>query len=382
MSSDEEITVVHCVRDIDERSGGPARSVPSLVTAQSRLRDIRVVLVAEKSERPLLPEADCGVRVHFQSGTLPKRPQWEDWLQGSSESTILHVHGLWSVNLQRAASWGAENSVPVVVSPRGMLEQAALRRKRLKKKLGWYLYQGNVLRQASLLHATSTSEIGSIRKQGLRSPVVLSPNGIDIDRYPPSTSTNGRRRVRKIVFLGRLDPIKNLSTLLEAWSSTNRDGWQLVLAGPDEGDHKSDLLRLVRKLKIQESVHFPGEIAEKDKRTLIGESDCLVLPSLSENFGMVVVEALASGVPVIACTGTPWSDLRTHACGWWVDPDAESLGTALRDAMSLSHDERVSMGQRGRELVRERYQWPVIAEQLTSAYRWVLRKGPKPAGIH
>jgi glycosyltransferase involved in cell wall biosynthesis len=114
------------------------------------------------------------------------------------------------------------------------------------------------------------------------------------------------------------------------------------------------------------------------KWNLYRSADLFVLPSHSENFGLVVAEALACGVPVIASRGTPWEDLITHRCGWWVDNRPETLADALREATGLTDEERQAMGARGRDLVKTKYSWSPVAAQMKSVYQWMLGQGPKP----
>ena len=103
-----------------------------------------------------------------------------------------------------------------------------------------------------------------------------------------------------------------------------------------------------------------------------------MLPTHSENFGVVVAEALASGVPVLTTTGAPWSVLEGEDCGWWVERNADAIRSALADAVSRSDDDRLAMGQRGRRLVEEQFSWEHVAEQLSQTYRWVIGDDPRP----
>jgi glycosyltransferase involved in cell wall biosynthesis len=105
------------------------------------------------------------------------------------------------------------------------------------------------------------------------------------------------------------------------------------------------------------------------------------LPTFSENFGLVVAEALTYGVPGISTRGAPWADLQTHACGWWIETGVEPLVSALREAVALSDEERAAMGARGRVYVR-RFDWDRIAEQTLAVYRWMLGRGDRPACVH
>ncbi len=102
-----------------------------------------------------------------------------------------------------------------------------------------------------------------------------------------------------------------------------------------------------------------------------------MLPTFSENFGVVVAEALAHGLPVITTQGAPWADLPAFGCGRWIPIGVEPLAEALREAMALSDAERAAMGERGLQYVR-RYDWAAIAEDMAAVYRWVLGRGDRP----
>jgi glycosyltransferase involved in cell wall biosynthesis len=169
---------------------------------------------------------------------------------------------------------------------------------------------------------------------------------------------------------------------MEAWqhAAPGRD-WELVIAGPDEGGHRRELEALARTLSIAHCVKFAGPVAEYEKWRWYQHADVFVLPSFTENFSVSVAEALASGLPVITTTGTPWRELRDQGCGWWIEPTANALADALRDAMQLSDDDRIRMGQRGSLWVRSRFSWPAVAEELRLFYHWVVHGGTKPGFV-
>src|SRR5262249_15143302 len=123
---------------------------------------------------------------------------------------------------------------------------------------------------------------------------------------------------------------------------------------------------------------FVGKVAEDQKWALYEKADLFVMPSKSENFGIAIAEAMACGVPVITTRGTPWEELVTHRCGWWIEPNPVALADALRHALSLSDAERHEMGRRGRQLIESKYTWPRVAGEMKSVYEWVLGLGPKP----
>ena len=149
--------------------------------------------------------------------------------------------------------------------------------------------------------------------------------------YIPAPDVQNDRRT--MLFLSRIHPKKGLLNLVRAWhAAAPGKEWRLVIAGPDEGGHLAELKQLVHQLGLQLQVTFPGEIANEEKWAFYAAAEICVLPSFSENFGLMVGEALVAGTPVIATTGTPWAELQAHGCGWWVEPTIGGLCAAIRSA--------------------------------------------------
>ena len=126
------------------------------------------------------------------------------------------------------------------------------------------------------------------------------------------------------------------------------------------------------------NVTFTGFLSGREQEKIMNQLNYLVLPSKSENFGMVVPEALARNIPVIASKGTPWEELNTNHAGWWIDIGAEPLAKAIKQAISLTDAENQKMVQNGRKLVEEKYSMEAVAEQMLSLYTWILEGGEKP----
>jgi glycosyltransferase involved in cell wall biosynthesis len=327
---------------------------------------------------------------------------------------VIHVHAVWHPFLHRVTAWGLAQDVPIVVSPHGMLTPWSLQHRRLKKWLALAAYQRSDLVAASLLHATSSAEIDDIRRLGLRQPVVLAPLGVDVPDLALRASEPGGEtgRDRMLLFVSRVHPKKGLVNLVHAWAAlgAERAGqrWHLVIAGPDEGGHRAELESLATRLGLSVAACPPAQVAEAqwsaditftglvfdhDKAALYRRADLFVLPSHSENFGVVVPEALAAGVPVITTKGTPWQELehvpaaegpasKPSRAGWWIDIGVKPLQKALREALSLTDAERAAMGASGVELVRRRFGWKRIAADMLEAYQWLMHGGPLPSCVH
>ena len=257
-----------------------------------------------------------------------------------------------------------------------MLEPWAMSFRAWKKKLAWSLYQKRDLESAALLVATSAQEAESIRKVGLRQPIAVIPNGIDLPEWKERTFP--KEGMRSALFLSRVHPKKGLMNLVAAWDRVRPEEWRMIIAGPNEGNHRADVELAVRRAGLDQEIQFVGSVAGEAKEHLYRDADLFILPTYSENFGVVVAEALAYGVPVITTKGAPWEGLLSHKCGWWIDMGIEPLVEAIREATTMPNDERQEMGRSGRDYVAQDFSWPKIAEQMLSVYKWVLKKETKP----
>jgi glycosyltransferase involved in cell wall biosynthesis len=170
----------------------------------------------------------------------------------------------------------------------------------------------------------------------------------------------------------RLGETAPRQTLPHRNTETPRRGAALVLAGSDLIGYRKDVEKMVKELGLEDSVVITGEVQGEMKDCLLANAEVFVLPSYSENFGIVVAEAMAWGRPVIASTGTPWKEVAEVGAGWWVAPEEEALAGVLAEALGKGREELVAMGVRGRALVERSYTWAVPAERLVRAYERIL----------
>jgi glycosyltransferase involved in cell wall biosynthesis len=273
---------------------------------------------------------------------------------------VLHLHGLWTWTGYVSVRASRRLGVHHIVSPRGMLMTPAFRRKWWKKLPYWYTVERRCLETSLLLHATSDAERASIARW-VRTPITVVPNGAPRVPDPHSLSPDGGLR-DYVLFLGRLHPIKNLEALLLARPRVHRP-IQLVVAGGGEPSYVEKLRELARR-NDRLNVHFVGWVSGERKWRLLRFARALVLPSQSENFGNVVLEALAMGTPVVASRGTPWDVLQRESAGLWVDGDVSSLASALEE---VGRDDWLQRREHAKALVRS-FSWDSVADRMLSAY--------------
>lgn len=376
---------LHAVGNLDPQSGGPSRSVPALCEALA-VRGCRIGLLARNRQfetdevqsakrrgvELTLAKTHSNARLLFSGG--------RDLERTISGFDIVHNHGIWHPFNHAVVDAAHRLGKMIIISPRGMLEPWALGFHAFRKRLAWSLFQRRDLDRVAAVHATSPGELEAIRRAGLRCPVAVIPNGTISP--PPGNSSPGSR---SIVFLSRIHPKKGLLVLIEAVGRTaselRRGGWRIDVYGHDEVGHLKQIQYAVAAGGLQDLVKLHHPVDGADRWAILRSGAVLVLPTMSENFGMVVVEALACGIPVITTTAAPWQQLEEFRCGWWVPPDVDGLQKALLEATRLPSMELRAMGNRGKALVTREYSWTGVATRMVEFYGWCLTGGPQPSYV-
>lgn len=389
-----QLRICQVVASINENIGGPAYSVTNLAQAlyQHNISSHLFTLDYQQEGRQIIFD---DITLHSEPATKIARylrgfqPSASNYLSqlAATKLDLIHNHGLWMFPNLYAREAAVRNKLPLVISPRGMLESWSLNNSWYKKWLAWILYEQKNLSSAIAFHATSAEEVNSIRRLGYKQPIALLPNGITI----PSLEERYNREIlirlfpeiankKWLLFLSRIHPKKGLDNLLLVWKSIVKKfpEWHLIIAGSDLIGYQEKLKILVEDLHLKENVTFTGMLSGQEKFSALSNADLFVLPTHSENFGIAVAESLAYSVPVITTKGAPWQDLQRYECGWWIEDNQEALKVALLEAMQISHQERQAMGLKGRNLMQTKYSWNSIAKEMASVYRWILGGGELP----
>ncbi|MBB5751866.1 glycosyltransferase [Prosthecomicrobium pneumaticum] len=373
---------VHFLASVRDPGAGPSYSVVGLAAALRRAGlDADIHSVAGWRDAG----GGAGEGVSHPLGTGPMRrfcasPAMRRFaFDASHRPVVLHSHGLWLMpnRYPAEARRRAESKARLIHAPRGMLGAEALRISRRKKQLVWHWWQRAALAAADCLHATAPSEYEEIRAAGLRQPVAVIPNGIDLpERVRRQAGAGG---VKEVLSLGRVHPKKGLDRLVRAWAlvETEFPDWRLRIVGPAEEGHDEALRRLAAELGLTR-VSIEGPAYGAEKQAALAGAALFALPTLNENFAMTVAEALAAEVPVIATKGAPWRGLVEERCGWWIDHGPEPLAATFRAAMALPEAERRAMGARGRAWMARDFSWARIAGEFEAVYRWMLEGGAPP----
>ena len=304
---------------------------------------------------------------------------FKELLLESENSDIIHNHMLWMAPSYYSGIVAGRTKTPYINTVHGSLSSWALSRSKLKKRLSMLLGQKRALQNTDFFHVTAKHEIKEISNLGYKKPFILIPNGIHIPKLGKIKDSTKRN----LLFLSRLHPKKGLDILIDAWIIIHKKfpDWNLLIIGP------ADDLNYVNKLKIKlkeshaERFQFIGEITGAQKFEYFFRSDLFVLPSYSENFGLVVAEALSCQVPVICSKGAPWEDLNKHNAGWWIEIGLDPLIKSLIHAMSLERNKLKRLGINGRNWMINEYAWSEIARDFTKTYDWIINNGEQPNHI-
>jgi glycosyltransferase involved in cell wall biosynthesis len=266
---------------------------------------------------------------------------------------------------------------PVMWSPRGGLQRWEGSTRRQTKRVWDKLCNFLCDRGRVKLHLTSEAEQSESIAAINRTDSVIIPNGID---FPNLNGRRSRQRsdALELLFLGRLHPIKGIENLLRALATVEAPV-HLSICGEGEEDYRQGLKILVRDLSLTEKVAFHGRVDGEAKERQFARADLCVVPSFKENFCIVVAEALARGVPVIASQGTPWQGIEANGCGFWVSNETEELARAIQMAAGMPLAE---MGTRGRAWMEREYSWQKVATEMSEEYRALIGACTQPATKH
>jgi len=374
------VRVLHTVASIEEEASGPSYVVPALCSALDELPGVETQLhVLGRYPGEKWPKLAVST---YSRSPVARRLGWSEGMRrgiaaAAKKAALLHNHGLWMMpNVY--VGWASKSARrPLVTTPHGVFAPWALARSRLRKRLFWHALQRATIEASACLHVTAASELEQVRAVGLTQPVAVLPFGIDIPPVVPKARGDRRR----LLFLGRVHPAKGLERLIKAWARCEKafPEWELAIAGPDSNGHATELAHLAADLGC--AVSFLGPVYGQEKVDILRTSDVLVLPSYTENFGVVASEALAVGTPVLASKQTPWASLEEHQCGWWVDCEPDNLSEALRLILSKDRESLEQCGLNGRTWMAEEFSWNAIATKMAHTYQWVLGERERPSWV-
>lgn len=364
------------------KTGGPAYSMYYTILGLKNLEvEVEVIMSHMPNGGKLIGEE---AKIHFTSTPWENKfafsPSYKRDLVQAGNFDIYHAQGIWQYPTYALIDVARQKRKPYIITPHGMLyPQDIVKSNAFFKKLSLRLRFLKDLNQAACVHATCIDELYHCRNLGVTAPIAIIPNPVEI----PSTLYQKKDNIFRIGYMGRISRRKNIEGLLYAWHElreNSQNGELLIIGGGDE-EYMSFLKSEVSRLQLT-NVRFTGFISGKEKEKALTSLSVLAMPSEFENFGIVMTEALSRGIPGIATKGSPWEELNTHQCGWWIDYSQEAITEAIRKAIQTPIEELSSMGQRGRQLMIEKYSVEAIGRDFKKLYEWILGKQEKPEFVY
>jgi len=387
--------VIFAVGGLYTEASGVGRILCDLANALGRIGSPVTVYTAActgkgVTDHMLRPPSVCVSRPGRWMGRLASSPSLRRLLNAViPDVDVVHNHSVWMLPNHYASAAAHRCRKPVLFTAHGTLEPWAWRRSAWKKRLVGAWFQDRDLRRAACIHVNSVREMKSVRAVGLENPVAVVPNGVDLrafatlpNRSPFDAAHPEAAGKRICLFLSRINSKKNVSDLVRAWhrAGKKRDGWHLVIAGPDDGD-ESAVRGVIRELHRESDVTLVGPVYGTAKLEALAAASVFVLPSHSEGFAMAVLEAMACRLPVVITPGCNFPEIAQAGAGIEVPPTLQGIQLGLEAMLVLGDNELAAMGARGQAMVEQAYTWDHVARQMLELYRWLAHGGSRPAFV-
>lgn len=363
--------VLTFLTSISLKGGGPSRSVPMLVKGLAE-EGMDVTLMTFRTEDMNTHALDgTSAKLYILDGFDQKRI--EDYVC-QEKFDIIQIQSMWDLRYHKLVKIARNHGIPYIITPRGMLEPWSLAQKKWKKKLAMMVYQKADLQKAACIFTTADMEAQHVHDLGIKTFCSVIPNGIETEGYPCRTSMDGVKK--QVLFLSRIHVKKGIELLLEAWQSLQNTfpEWKLVIVGNGEPGYIDSLKQKVRDMSLSDTVEIKDPVFGQAKVDLYQSSSLFVLPSFSENFGMVIAEAMSCGVPVVTTTNCPWEILNETHTGWCIELSSENLENTLKEAMSQDGILLYDMGQRASKLVVENFNYRNVAKRTIELYKKLIEQ--------
>lgn len=360
--------IIHYIPSIDRTAGGTTAYMQLLGKPLGQLVDLHIVSHASANEVEI---PNCTIHRISSSVLGAMKAEWTQLLD-TIQPDVVHVNCCWLPQMAFAQKWAQQKGYKVVLTPHGMLEPWIMARNYWTKKVpALCLYQRKAVRKADWIHSTAASEKANLLHLGYNDKITVIPNGIEVENIRLKTSWQPKKTM---LFLSRVHVKKGIDLLMEAVAQlrSKLQDYTFVIAGEGDANYIQQLKTKAEQLGVGAQFDFVGGVYGEDKWRLFREADVFVLPTHSENFGIVVAEALASGTPVITTTGTPWQELNTRACGWWIENTLEIWTKTLTLAIDLDEESLKRLGLNGRRLVEEKYSIGAVAKEMELLYQQLI----------
>lgn len=359
--------IIHYIPSIDRSCGGTTEYVRLLAEKLGKQAELHVV--THESQHSVVME-HCQIRFVHKNIWGAMKQEWMALLN-EVKPDIVHVHGCWDPQCAWVQKWSQDKGFKVILTTHGMLEPWIMKRNYWTKKMpALLLYQKRAIKKADYIHVTAERERDNFRRLDYNEKVKVIPNAVNVEEIKTKDSW---KRTKTILFLARVHMQKGVRFLIEAIAALKNElgGYKVVIAGEGDASYIETLKQMTLQADVQDIITFAGGVYGEEKWNLFRKADVFVLPTFSENFGIAIAEALASGTPVITTKGTPWTDLEKYGCGWHTEIGTLPTVNALKAFLQLDEKTLETMGRNGRRLIEEKYSTQSMADEMIELYKSV-----------
>jgi glycosyltransferase involved in cell wall biosynthesis len=280
------------------------------------------------------------------------------------EFDVVHIFSGWNFYVPYLINLSKKLKKKVFFSPLGQLDEWSLNQKSFKKSFALNLYLKRSLKKCNAIIVASEKEKNDVSKFSFDKVLVLG-HGVDLPNNEILKNKIFNKVKKKLIFISRLHYKKGIQNLLEAWNQAKLNNWELKIYGPE-----SDNLRYIDKANLSNNAEIKDPVYGKDKIDIILKSDLLILPSLSENFGLIIAESLSLGLPVATTVNTPWIDIVEDKvnCGWIIDESVDGIYDFLKKIEKITTDELKLKSNNGIFYIKKKFNNKDIIKRYIDAY--------------
>ena len=380
--------ILHVIANLAPRYGGPFKACWEMARAVAQLGHQVSIYTTNQDGHEVLPVPTDrpvwreGVEVRYFPVQSPRFwstswPLARTLRQEIKNVDLVHLHNLYLFHDLAAGYCCRVFGVPYLIQPHGSLDPFIYRRHRGRKRIMEWGFQNRTIREAAAILFTTAAEQELATPFSFGTPGVVVPLGMDLDEFAVLPEPGSFRRQHPeigdkhiILFFGRVNFKKGLDILAKAFGAVarQRQNVHLVIAGPDNDGWGARVRPWLEEAGVLERTTFTGMLLGPERLAVLQDATMFVLPSYSENFGLAVIEAMASGLPVIISDNVNiWREVELAGAGKVVPCEAGKLTAAILDLLDKPEMAR-QMGQKGQALVRDEFQWPDIAVRLQETY--------------
>ncbi len=286
---------------------------------------------------------------------------------------IVHIYGTWKPFYIKLFSASKKYKKKIITSPIGALEPWSLSQKKIKKKIAWHLYQKKLILDSDYIHATCQNEKNHLIQLGVdENKIKIIPHGVEVQK---NFVKKFNKEKKNMIFFSRIHPKKGLLELIKVWNKLDHiNEWQLNIYGPvSDHDYLKKINKEIKNKNLENYIKILDPVYDQFKKNYIYKnSDCFILPSRSENFGISIAEALSFGLPVLTTTDTPWKIINEQNAGFVFEFSEKNLLNNLNKLMILNNNQLEIMSSNAFKIIEKNFDKDKVFNEYINFYNNIL----------